>query len=57
MKILGICGSLRRESWNLKLLNRAMEAFTRQGAITEIFDLNTVPMYHPGHRVGRGHPA
>lgn len=47
MKILGICGSLRRESWNLKLLNRAMEAFAGQGADTEVFDLNTVPMYHP----------
>ena len=47
MKILGICGSLRRESWNLKLLHRAMEAFDIQGADTEVFDLNVVPMYHP----------
>ena len=50
MKILGICGSLRRESWNLKLLNRAMDAFVGQGVDTEVFDLNVVPMYHP-------HPA
>lgn len=47
MKIVGICGSLRRESWNLKLLNRAMEAFAALGVDTEIFDLNVVPMYHP----------
>ena len=56
MKILGICGSLRRESWNLKLLNRAMQAFGRQGAETEIFDLNVVPMYHPDSEAADGIP-
>ena len=54
MKILGICGSLRRESWNLKLLNRAMEAFARQEADTEVFDLNIVPMYHPDTESAEG---
>ena len=56
MKILGICGSLRRDSWNLKLLNRAMEAFGRQGAETEVFDLNVVPMYHPDSEAADGIP-
>ena len=56
MKILGICGSLRRESWNLKLLNRAMEAFAAQGAETQVFDLNTVPMYHPDSERTEGIP-
>ena len=56
MKILGICGSLRRDSWNLKLLNRAMEAFGSQGAETEIFDLNVVPMYHPDSEAANGIP-
>ncbi len=56
MKILGICGSLRRESWNLKLLNRAMEAFAAQGAETEVFDLNVVPMYHPDEEREQGIP-
>ena len=56
MKILGICGSLRRESWNLKLLNRAMEAFAGQDADTEIFDLNVVQMYHPDTESAEGIP-
>lgn len=56
MKILGICGSLRRESWNLKLLNRAMEAFAAHGAETQVFDLNTVPMYHPDSERTEGIP-
>ena len=56
MKILGICGSLRRESWNLKLLNRAMEAFATQGAETCVFDLNVVPMYHPDTEREEGLP-
>ena len=56
MKILGICGSLRRDSWNLKLLKRAMEAFASQGAETEVFDLNVVPMYHPDEEREDGIP-
>ena len=56
MKILGICGSLRRESWNLKLLNRAMEAFAAHGAETQVFDLNNVPMYHPDSERTEGIP-
>ena len=56
MKILGMCGSLRRESWNLKLLNRAMEAYAAQGAETEVFDLNIVPMYHPDTEREEGIP-
>ena len=56
MKILGICGSLRRESWNLKLLQRTMEAFARQRADTEVFDLNVVPMYHPDAERTEGIP-
>ena len=56
MKILGLCGSLRKESWNLKLLNRTMEAFDRRGVDTEIFDLNVVPMYHPDVEAANGIP-
>ena len=47
MKILGICGSLRKESWNLKLLKNMVHATATQGAQTTLFDLNTVPMFHP----------
>ena len=47
MKILGICGSLRKESWNLKLLHNMLRQIADQGAETDIFDLNPVPMFHP----------
>ena len=56
MKILGICGSLRKESWNLKLLRRMMEAFAAAGHDARIFDLNGVPMYHPDAEAARGIP-
>lgn len=47
MKILGICGSLRKESWNLKLLKNMLEITATKGVDTTIHDLNTVPMFHP----------
>ena len=47
MKILGICGSLRKESWNLKLLKNMLEATATKGSDTSIYDLNSVPMFHP----------
>ena len=47
MKILGICGSLRAESWNMKLLREMMGKAKAQGADAEIFDLNGVSMFHP----------
>ena len=56
MQILGICGSLRKESWNLKLLNRTMESFEAHNQHTHIFDLNPVPMYHPDSEATNGIP-
>ena len=47
MKILGICGSLRRESWNLKLLRNMLDRTADKGVETALFDLNGVPMFHP----------
>ena len=47
MKILGICGSLRKESWNLKLLKNMLEITATKGVDSAIYDLNTVPMFHP----------
>lgn len=47
MKILGICGSLRKESWNLKLLKSMLAQTTEKGAETNLFDLTSVPMFHP----------
>ena len=46
MKILGISGSLRRDSHNTKLLRVAGEMFRAQGADFEIYpDLKLVPPY------------
>ena len=47
MKILGICGSLRKESWNLKLLKNMLAEVEGRGVETSWFDLNSVPMFHP----------
>ena len=47
MKILGICGSLRRESWNLKLLKNMLDKTAGRGVESTLFDLNSVPMFHP----------
>ena len=57
MKMLGICGSLRKESWNMKLLRWMMEAFAAAGQDARIFDLNGVPMYHPDDEAERGIPS
>ena len=46
-RILGICGSLRKESWNLKLLKNMLTQVEEQGTATTLFDLNSVPMFHP----------
>ncbi len=56
MKITCICGSLRADSWNLKLLKNAMEAVGRRGADAQLFDLNGVPMYHPDDEARDGIP-
>ncbi len=57
MKILGICGSLRKESWNLKLLRNMMDKAAGRGVETGIFDLNPVPMFHPDVEASKGIPA
>lgn len=46
MKVLGISGSLRRDSHNTKLLRTAGEMFVAEGAEFEIYpDLKLVPPY------------
>ena len=47
MKVLGICGSLRKESWNLKLLRNILDKTADKGVETAYFDLNGVPLFHP----------
>ncbi|HQL39254.1 MAG TPA: NAD(P)H-dependent oxidoreductase [Anaerolineaceae bacterium] len=46
--ILGICGSLRRGSYNLALLHTAMEMLPT-GMSMEIFDLSPLPIFNPDH--------
>ena len=47
MKVLGICGSLRKDSWNLKLLKILLDKTAVKGVETTFLDLSNVPMYHP----------
>jgi chromate reductase len=55
MKVLAICGSLRQDSWNRKLLRLASEALKKQGAEVEEFDLRPLPIYN-GDTEAKGLP-
>jgi chromate reductase, NAD(P)H dehydrogenase (quinone) len=55
MRVLGISGSLRRDSHNTTLLRAAGELVEAQGAEFEIFDgLKAVPPYDEDDDVGKG---
>ena len=45
VRILGIAGSLRRESYNRAAL-RAATALVPDGAVLEIFDLDGIPVFN-----------
>jgi chromate reductase, NAD(P)H dehydrogenase (quinone) len=50
MRILGISGSLRRDSYNTALLRQAGEIFEAEGAKFEIYDgLRDIPSYDEDH--------
>ncbi len=53
--VLGISGSLRKESYNTKLLRAAADTLP-QGMTLEIFDLAPIPPYNEDVRQ-RGYPA
>ncbi len=55
VKILGIAGSLRAESWNKKLLAAAALA-APAGVTVEVFDLAEIPLYNEDLRA-QGYPA
>jgi chromate reductase, NAD(P)H dehydrogenase (quinone) len=58
MRVLGISGSLRRDSHNSALLRGAGELIEEQGAEFTIFDgLKAVPPYDEDDDVGRGPAA
>ena len=58
MRVLGIGGSLRRDSHNMMLLRAAGELVEEQGAEFEVFDgLKAIPPYDQDDDVGNGPAA
>ena len=58
MRVLGISGSLRRDSHNTRLLRAAGELVEQQGAEFEVFDgLKAIPPYDEDDDVGDGPAA
>ena len=58
MKVLAISGSLRRDSWNRKLLQLAVGVVEEMGAEVREFDLTPVPIYNGDvEQVGTHEPA
>src|SRR5438045_5431892 len=58
MRVLGISGSLRRDSHNTALLRHAGELFEAEGAEFEIYDgLKDIPPYDEDDDVGTGPEA
>src|SRR3954467_1686656 len=55
MKVLGICGSLRKASFNAMAL-RAAQKLVPQGMSLEIADISAIPLYNDDVRVA-GEPA
>jgi chromate reductase len=58
MRVLGISGSLRRDSHNTKLLRAAGELVERHGGWFELFEgLKAIPPYDEDDDIGAGPPA
>jgi chromate reductase, NAD(P)H dehydrogenase (quinone) len=58
MRVLGISGSLRRDSHNTRLLRSAGELVEARGAEFEVFDdLKAIPPYDEDDDIGDGPPA
>jgi len=58
VQVLGISGSLRRDSHNSALLRAAGQLVAAQGAEFEVFDgLKTIPPYDEDDDIGGGPPA
>ena len=58
MKVLAISGSLRKDSWNRKLLQLAVGVVEEMGAEVREFDLTLVPIFNRDvERVGTPDPA
>jgi chromate reductase, NAD(P)H dehydrogenase (quinone) len=58
VRVLGISGSLRRDSHNMRLLRAAGELVKEQGAEFEVFEgLKAIPPYDQDDDVGNGPAA
>lgn len=55
IKVLGICGSLRRDSFNRMVLNAAAEIGIQQGMTFEIANIRNIPHYD-ADRQSQGFP-
>ena len=47
MRIIGLCGSLRQDSWNLKLLLNAIYLAADKGVDARYFSLFGLPLFNP----------
>ena len=56
LKAIGICGSLRKNSWNLKLLTLALKTLQSNDVETEFLDLSNLPIFHSGKEKDEGFP-
>ena len=57
-RVLAVSGSLRRDSWNRKLLQLAIGTLERTGAEVDEFDLAPVPIFNKDvEDVGTPEPA
>ena len=56
LHVLGFNGSVRKGSWNRKLMRAALSALERAGASTSEFDLRPIPMYDWDHEQEVGLP-
>lgn len=55
LKILGVSGSLRKDSYNTAAL-RAAQELAPAGTTVEIFDIGGFPLYNDDARLGAGYP-
>ena len=57
-KVLAFCGSLRKDSWNKKLMLFAVKELEAQGAQAKVIDLNDLnfPIFNEDDETQRGLP-
>lgn len=46
VKVVAVCGSLRKDSFNRKLMNNIVEKLKEMGADVEVADIKDIPIYN-----------